>query len=193
MQIIDISRDLTTATLYPGSKPVGLKQLSSVARGDLCTLTALTADLHAGTHVDAPLHFIDKGADIASMPLAHFIGPCQVVSVESGELKASSLLKRLPFGTKRILLKNSFETFLTSACAQALAEQKILTLGVEGLSPAPFNNEKEIHTTLLFAKIALIESLDLSQTEDGEYFLSAAPIKISGGEAAFTRAVLIRF
>lgn len=192
MRIIDISRELTTAALYPGSMPVRLVRLSSIAEKEDCNLSALTADLHAATHVDAPLHFIDGAADIASMPLVHFFGSCHVISVEDTELTPSSLLNVIPVNAKRVLLKNSNHSFLTAACAQALAESNIITLGMESLSPAPLHNEKEIHDILLSSGIALIESLDLSEAEEGEYFLSAPPIKIKGGEAAFTRAVLIR-
>jgi arylformamidase len=39
--------------------------------------------------------------------------------------------------------------------------------------------------------IALLENLDLSNVEPGKYFLVAAPVKISGAEAAPVRAMLV--
>ena len=193
MRIFDISREMTTAVLYPGSCPVALEKLCSMAAGDSYNLSAFSADLHAGTHVDAPLHFIDGAADIASVPLSRFFGPCHVIELTNRLLTAESLLPLMPQKAEKILLKNSVAAVLTPQCAQMLAERNITTLGTENLSVAPFDNEGEIHTILLSANIAIIESLDLSHVEAGEYFLSAAPIKIKGAEAAYARAVLICF
>ncbi|NMC57751.1 MAG: hypothetical protein GYA50_11075, partial [Eubacteriaceae bacterium] len=55
------------------------------------------------------------------------------------------------------------------------------------------DNEYNIHTILLGKKIAILESLDLSNVASGKYFLSAAPLKIEGSDGAFVRAVLIKF
>ena len=40
-----------------------------IADGSECNLAALYTGLHCGTHVDAPLHFIDKGMPIDMLPL----------------------------------------------------------------------------------------------------------------------------
>jgi arylformamidase len=42
-----------------------------------------------GTHADAPLHFIEDGADIEALPLDPFIGPCTVMEVREGSSPAN--------------------------------------------------------------------------------------------------------
>ncbi|CEP69176.1 Putative cyclase [Moorella glycerini] len=37
--------------------------------------------MHVGTHLDGPLHFVDSGRDIASIPLERLIGPGVVVDI----------------------------------------------------------------------------------------------------------------
>ncbi|HEY8416366.1 MAG TPA: cyclase family protein, partial [Thermaerobacter sp.] len=37
--------------------------------------------LHVGTHLDAPIHFITGGKDIASLPLERLFGPGVVVDI----------------------------------------------------------------------------------------------------------------
>ncbi|HEX8917095.1 MAG TPA: cyclase family protein [Chloroflexota bacterium] len=37
--------------------------------------------LHVGTHIDAPLHFVSNGKDVASLPLDRLYGPAVVVDI----------------------------------------------------------------------------------------------------------------
>ena len=69
MKIIDISNDLLTAEVYAGDPVPELHTLKSLENGDRYNLNALYAGLHNGTHIDAPLHFLDGGADAAQIPL----------------------------------------------------------------------------------------------------------------------------
>ena len=70
---------------------------------------------------------------------------------------------------------------------EALLERDLILLGTEMES---IGNEK-VHRELLGANIGILELLDLSEVEEGRYFLFAPPVKIEGGEGAFSRAVLI--
>ena len=49
------------------------------------------------------------------------------------------------------------------------------------------------HRTLMEKGINILEGLRLAEIEEGEYFLSAAPIKLKGADGAFVRAVLVQF
>src|SRR5260370_7705945 len=51
------------------------------AAGDPLQSTVMTISCHAYTHVDAPLHFLPDGRDIAAMPIDQWIGDAAVVDL----------------------------------------------------------------------------------------------------------------
>jgi kynurenine formamidase len=67
------------------------------ANGDPLQSTVMTISCHAYTHVDAPIHFLPDGRDIASMPIDQWIGDAAVVDLshlgENGEVSAAALEK----------------------------------------------------------------------------------------------------
>ena len=193
MHIIDITREMLSSPVYKGSNTPKLEQIKSISDGDMYNLSNFTSDVHCSTHADAPLHFFSGSCDIASMPLEHYIGDCYVIDVNQGLITDDYMIPKLPFDAKRILLKTNGKSYLSDNCAKALADSGIITIGTDALSVASYDNEYNIHTILLGKKIAIIESLDLSNTLEGKFFLSAAPLKIQGSDGAFMRAVLIKF
>ena len=92
MPIIDISRELTTATPYAGDPAPRMHALATHEQ-DGYQLQAVVMSLHAATHVDAPLHFLKGGSDVAALPLDAFFGPCTVLTVPSGPLDAAFFLR----------------------------------------------------------------------------------------------------
>jgi arylformamidase len=71
------------------------ERVATHARGDPLQSTILTVSCHAYTHVDAPLHFLPDGRDIAAMPVDQWIGDAAVVDLthlgENGEVTAAEL------------------------------------------------------------------------------------------------------
>ena len=49
----------------------------------------------------------------------------------------------------------------------------------------------EVHLILLGANVVLLEGIRLSEVSEGCYFLSAAPLNLSGADGSPCRAVLI--
>lgn len=191
MKYYDISRELLSSAVYPGDRQTELEITFDMKKGADFNLSALCCSLHAGTHCDAFLHFCRDGQDIAGIPLDHFLGPCLVLSVPGHTLAGDDFFRsRLPEGVKRLLLKSGGTSHLSSSGASFLLRRGILTLGTDARSVAPPDDEAGIHVPLLSAGVAIIESLMLDEVPDGEYFLSAAPLKIRGAEAAPCRAVL---
>ena len=68
------------------------------AKGDLFQSTVLTVHCHAFTHVDAPLHFLPGGRDIAQVPVDQWMGDAAVVDLthvpENGEVTAADLERK---------------------------------------------------------------------------------------------------
>jgi arylformamidase len=191
MRLYDITRELTTAKLYPGTPPVELKRECSIAQGAEYNLCSIKSSLHAATHCDAPLHFIDGAADIASMPLICYIGRCYVLEATKGALTADFFREKLPCGAIRLLLKSGGDAYLSPEAAAYLAERGVVTVGTDALSVSHPDDEAAAHIPLMRAGIAVIETLDLSGIPEGFYTLFAPPVKIAGAEGAFCRAVLM--
>ena len=187
MKIYDISRELLKTPPYPGDDPPVLKAVHRMKDGEKYNLSRLETSTHAATHVDAPLHFIEKGKDIASIPADVFVGECVVLTVPKTSLDSMYFMKR-PFAP-RILLHGKGE--LTESAIGYLYNQGLILLGTDCQSVGTYSDELSAHTALLGYGIVLLENLDLRGVPDGRYTLSAAPLKIAGAEGAPCRAVLI--
>ena len=187
MKIYDISRDLITTPPYPGDEPPKLRALHRMKDGESYNLSRLETSMHAATHIDAPLHFINEGRDIASMPLEQFIGECVVLTVPKTPLDAMYFMKR-PFAP-RVLLHG--EGQLTESAIGYLYNQGCLLIGTDRQSIGSYSDELSVHVALLGYGVAVLENLVLDDVPDGRYTLYAAPLKISGAEGAPCRAILV--
>ena len=183
MPIIDISRELTTATPYAGDPAPRMHALATHEQ-DGYQLQAVVMSLHAATHVDAPLHFLKGGSDVAALPLDAFFGPCTVLTVPSGPLGSAA---RTPY-QDRLLLRGP--GYLLKSAIGYLYTRGVRLVGTDRQSVGLPADERTAHTALLTYGIAVLENLDLSAAPDGQYTLSAAPLKIAGAEGAPCRALL---
>ncbi len=208
MTLYDISltytEDLPT---WPGDPTIQLKQISSIENGEMANVTHLSMCAHSGTHVDAPDHFLGNGKTVESIPLELMIGPAAVVEIPAeGTITTADLISaQIPAGIKRILLKTANsevwaagnmefqEDFIApdGEAAKYLVELGIEVIGVDYLSVAPFTDPEPTHKTLLEAGVLIIEGLDLSGVEPGEYTLYCLPLKIGGSDGAPARVLLM--
>jgi kynurenine formamidase len=60
---------------------VAPERVATHAAGDPLQSTIVTISCHAYTHVDAPLHFLPDGRDIATMPIDQWVGEAAVVDL----------------------------------------------------------------------------------------------------------------
>ncbi len=184
---IDISREWTTAPLYPGDPAPVLEKQADMHLGDECSTSVIRACVHTGTHMDAPCHFLEGAADIESVPLSVCCGECLVIEAD-GALVGETLEKYVWMAPERVLFKGDVQ--LTQSAAFVLADAGIRLIGVEGTSVATPSTEAEVHRQLLSAGVVLLEGLDLSKVSAGQYYLHAAPIRIAGADGAPVRALL---
>ena len=81
-QFVDASVSLSPNTpVWPGDPDVELTRIRSFEAGDGCNLTYASLSLHAGTHLDAPRHFIDGEMGVDQLDLQSLIGPCYVLDM----------------------------------------------------------------------------------------------------------------
>lgn len=190
MHLIDITRDVSTAEVYPGDPPTLVRQVKTIGEESDYNLSVLCACVHAGTHADAPLHFIEDGLSVTELPPDAFIGPCTVLEIKDSPITGECVNRRFPQTAERLLIKGNGEvTFMDSAAFEA-AELPLRLIGTDAISIGMQNCELQTHKAFLSKGIVILEGLDLSGVEPGNYFLIALPMKIGGAEGAPVRAFL---
>lgn len=203
--LIDISVPLDEdLPIWPGSPGFELDSLKRIEDGAEANVSRLTCDVHTGTHIDAPRHFVNDGISVDEIPLDVLVGPSIVVQV-LGEVEAvtAEVLKHLniPNDTDRLLLRTQNSTLwssrpasfqrdyvaLTPDAAQWVVDFGIQCLGVDYLSVQRYDDGPETHQILLQNNVVIIEGLNLKNAEPGKYELICMPIKLKGGDGAPAR------
>lgn len=209
MNLIDISLTLhPDLPVWPGDAPVMLERVRSIAEGNTSNDTRLRCSVHAGTHVDAPCHFLENGASVDQLPLDVLVGPATVVAIEdTSVITPNDLMDRnLPGDTRRLLIRTPNSELwsdpshrfhrdfvaLNPAAAQWVVDQGIRLIGVDYLSVQRYSDTNAAtHRILLKAGVVIVEGLDLRGVRPGSYELMCLPMKLAGSDGAPARAVLI--
>jgi len=167
-------------------------------------VSRIDMDVHCGTHVEAPLHFIAGGHELDGFPLTLFTGPAQVVQFPDAVVISAADLQDAGVrpGTERLLLRtrnsdgwqrqpfrSDYVALLPDAAAW-IVEHRIRLVGIDYLSVQRYGDDPETHRILMRAGIAILEGLDLSQASPGTYRLHAMPLHLADSEASPVRAVL---
>jgi arylformamidase len=204
VQIFDVSVPIRPGMIvYEGDPDVHLERARSIAEGASANVSRLDFGLHTGTHLDAPVHFIEDAAGAETLPLEVLIGDAYVVDATDveGVLDEPALTElALPVGVSRLIFKTTnsrlwdLEEFshefvrLTGDGARHLIGRGVRLVGIDYLSIG----DEEAHVALLDAGVIPLEGLDLRRVEPGPYRLVCLPLRIVGADGAPARAVLIR-
>jgi arylformamidase len=194
--------------VWPGDPPVRLERLSSIAQGANANVSSLACGVHVGTHVDAPIHFLDGASTVESMPLDVLLGPAYVADLRRAEVVDAAALERarIPPRTVRLLLRTrnseiwrrgerAFQTNFVgvdAGGAEWLVRRKIKLVAIDYLSVAPFGASRPTHEILLSAGVVIVEGVDLSRVRPGRYTLYCLPMKLVGSDGAPARVILSR-
>ncbi|HKO74972.1 MAG TPA: cyclase family protein [Gaiellaceae bacterium] len=202
MAIHDISVPIRThMPIYEGNPGVELERASSIADGDPANVSNLSFGVHTGTHVDAPLHFIDGAPGAEGIPLDVLVGPAVVVDATGVDALGETDLEGLgiPEGAERVLLKTRNSELwnrddftrdflrLDGSGARYVVGRGIRTIGIDYLSIG----DREAHRELLGAGVVPVEGLDLRKVAPGEYTFVCLPLDVVGSDGGPARAVLI--
>jgi arylformamidase len=201
--IIDISISLSPSTIvYPGNPPVEIERIGSASGSSWHSTVSMGS--HTGTHVDAPAHVFKDGKTLGDIGLSHFVGPCKVIDCSRSSLSIARddiEGKGITQGD-RILLKTNNSSrgyeqwyddyvFLSGDAAAYLAGQEVSLVGIDYLSVKQKGSaDNTPHTHLLSKNIPILEGIDLSEVNEGEYNLLFLPLKLNI-DGAPGRAVLI--
>ena len=206
MTWIDISVPLEAGMItWPNDPPFGSERLRSIAAGAHANVSHLSMGAHAGTHIDAPCHFIDGAAAVEATPLDAVIGPAFVVDATqaSGALDAAAVAAlAIPDGETRVLFKtrngglrddrrwDAGFVALDHGGAAAIVDRGVRLVGLDFLSIARFDDPVATHQALLGAGVVVLEGLDLRTVEPGPYELICLPLRVVGSDGGPARAVL---
>jgi arylformamidase len=168
-------------------------------------LSRVSMCLHSGTHMDAPLHFLDGAPGLEQLPPAATVGRARVIEFsDAAAIGPAELEPHSVRAGERLLLKTSNSArcwgtdefvddyvYVSQEGARYLAECGIRTLGIDYLSVAEPNADgEETHRILMRAGIWIIEGLDLSAVAPGDYDLICLPLKVPGADGAPARALV---
>jgi arylformamidase len=164
-----------------------------------------TLGSHAGTHVDAPVHFSCGAKTVDQLDSAVLLGPCRVLDLLDFDRVTAAILQAHHLaGVDRLLLRtrNSLhwaenatlfdEEFvaLDVDAARLLVASGVKLVGVDGLSVESFRGNSGVHETLLNADIIILEGLNLAEVPAGDYQLICAPLLLHGSDGAPARVFL---
>ena len=176
--------------------------------------TTMSIYSHAGTHMDAPVHFGVGKQTIDQISLDDCLGPAWLVALDDIQPKTLITVDHLGKFTHQIqsgdavLLRTGWSQFvdqpqyyrdnfprISAELAHWLVERKVRLVGVEPPSVADVNDlpeVTEIHHILLGGNVIIVEGLThLDAIHAEKVLFGAMPLKIVGCDGAPCRAFAI--
>ena len=207
MPIYDLSVSIGPQTpIYPGNPGVERVRVQDMDKGDHDNVSRLTLGAHTGTHVDAPVHFINGAAGVDTLPLEVLVGPALVIHLPQVSVVTAADLEtaHIPPGTRRVLIRTRNSGYWASGdsefhndfvgvavdAAQWLVAHDVALIGVDYLSVAPRGQGVPTHRALLEAGVVIVEGLNLTGIAPGVHDFVCLPLKIVGSDGAPARAII---
>jgi D-apiose dehydrogenase len=175
--------------------------------------TTLELYSHAGTHMDAPSHFLPGGKALDQQDLSVCCGPARVVNLAPASPRQLHTVDDITraigevFPGDRLLLRTDWHKRFGTAeyrdalprlsleLAEWLVDRHVAMIGVEPPSVADVNNIEEltiVHQTLFRGGILIVEGLaNLDRITQTEVEFIALPLNILGGDGCPVRAIAI--
>lgn len=205
-KVIDVSRKISEdTTVWPGDPEVRIVKCCSIEDGNDFNLSCISMGLHTGTHIDAPLHFIERGGDVSSIKPHNFLRFVKVFSINVKECISKEDLKGLPIAEGDALFFRTSNSdipdngyfcqdyvYMDISAAEYLLEKRVAVVGIDYFSIDGFNaRDYPVHKLFLSNGIIIVEGLCLKDVPDGEYLCTFLPLKIDGADGSPVRAVLL--
>lgn len=171
VKIIDLSHRIQDGMPpYPGDTETTLVH-SKVYERDFYNNHQLTINMHAGTHIDGPMHLLDRKEYLSEIPLETFIGEGVVIDVSGGmkEIAYKEEYEERIKNNQIVLLYTGFGSrfgqpgyfsdhpVLTMEFAQLIVKKQIKMIGLD--MPSPDRDPFEIHKCLFENRILIAENL----------------------------------
>lgn len=211
MKIIDLTHEIHTGMMaYPGDPEISLEEACN-HETDGCHVDYLMCGSHAGTHIDAPYHFLPGGKRITDYPVSRFMGEGVVIDLQhkkAGEAITAEDLLPLQEIVKEgdfLILQTGWcekygdeaylnHPYVSKEAAEFLVESGISIVAVDFLNVDPTLWEQwDTHPIFLGSEVLIVENVNNSlQLEAGKrYYFCFAPIKLQGSDGGPVRAFAV--
>jgi kynurenine formamidase len=163
----------------------------------------ISMNLHCGTHVDAPGHYVAGGDSIERVPFERLMGTCLSVDLGRGPLEAIDVKDLEPHVSRMgqvdmLFIRTGADDmwgtgdycwrypYFTPEAGEYLVEKCVKVLGMDTPGPdvslrSGLRKGSPLHVTLLSNNVLIIENLaNLRSVVGREVYVYAFPIKIEG-------------
>jgi len=194
--------------IYPNDPPLKFQFIRKLSRGAASNNSWLALGSHTGTHIDAPLHFIEGGGSVDAIPPEALVGPCRLVDVGEAPVITRGVLKGLDLaGAERVLFRTAnsgwiarefrddFVAFAEDGARYLAEEVRPVLVGIDAPSLDPRHaSGHPAHMAILGSESikGAVEWLALGDVAPGDYHLFCGPLRLAGAEAAPCRVFLVR-
>jgi len=211
MKIIDLTLTVSDEIpTFPGSPQPSFIPWENV-KEDGYNLELLFLSTHTGTHMDAPYHFLEKGAKIHEISLKKLVS--EAVLIKSKKKDGESITKTdiqkfekkhgkiasfssviFYTGWQRNLQKKYYFTKnpgLSVSAAKYLASKKINLVGIDSPS-IDLGKDSKFSVHQIFAKkgILIVENLaNLEKIKSSKFHLVVLPLKLKNATGSPVRAI----
>jgi len=211
MKIIDLTLTVSDEIpTFPGSPQPSFIPWENV-KEDGYNLELLFLSTHTGTHMDAPYHFLEKGAKIHEISLKKLVSEAVLIKSKKKDGESITKIDIQKFekkhgkitsfssvifytGWQRNLQKKNYFTKnpgLSVSAAKYLASKKINLVGIDSPS-IDLGKDSKFSVHQIFAKkgILIVENLaNLEKIKSSKFHLMVLPLKLKNATGSPVRAI----
>ena len=210
--LLDVTRALTAGhPNWPGDVALTFGVGARIAEGDAVNVGSIRTSLHAGTHVDAPWHYDDRGVRLGAVDLRRLVGEALVLDVsgDDGAVSVAALEAALadaetpedavpPRGLLHTGERDAWGTTfptgfrpLAPAAIDWLAQRGVRLIGTDAPSVDPLTSKDlPAHRACAAHDLTIVEGLALARIAPGRYELICLPLSLPEADASPARALL---
>ncbi len=213
MNPIDLTLEISNKLpSFPGSpRPQFISWANKKADGYNLELIFLSS--HSGTHLDAPIHFIDQGLKIDKIPLKRLVTDATLCKIrkeanepitskdileferKNGEIEAGTSVIFATGWWRNLTKKDYFakNPGLSLSAAKYLSQRRVNLVGIDSPSIDLGGDSKfSAHHILLKKGVLILENLcNLEKIHSTSFKLVVLPLKLKGGTGSPVRAIAI--
>ncbi len=211
-RIVDLSQ-----VLHPGKEArrlqvemVGADSVADVARlpGQWYIMHNVSIVTHIGTHIEVPYHILQKGNDLAQVPLESLMGEAVVLDLTSAAPRSAITAAQMQKAAAQaggirkndiVFVRSDCEgekqvesPYLAQEAVDWLVSQQIKMIGFDGGMEVPGSEQHVNHHNFLDRGICIIENVvNLRDLRQSRFTAIALPIAIEGLESFPLRVVAL--
>jgi arylformamidase len=203
-RIVDLSAEVVPGILkgeqyVHGSVRRRFEVRRFIYANDKTFMNWVETETHVGTHVECPLHYLEGGKDVASLPLRAFMGEAVAVNlrhkraepITSADLEAAGVK-----GSDIVLMwsgrSGDDRPFISAGAAEWLLRTRVKMIGVDDSIGVEEAGSMATHDFLLKNDIPIIEGLsNLDGLKCNRFFFIALPLRVRGLDSSWVRAVAL--